>query len=885
MSENKFELIIENSIVIGYEGKANVVEIPEGVTEIGKKAFYNCKFIEEINIKSTTLKTIGESAFEGCAKIKKCKLSSLKGSVEKNAFYGCHALTHIEIPDGAIKIGPNVFGDCNSLLFVVIPSSVFVLDGQIFDADNKRTVILGKENSEAEEYSKSNAMPFKEDTVSIRNEILALEQKKNSVSFKDFTIFGETVRCYQSVVVYQELLDFYKNLGKDFVQNVFDCMPMSIAQYDDDKIGKLIYLANDCTEKTKEFLQQHGIFINDGTFETKVSDFKLNYINVSRTLLDTYMEIQEAISEGKYNLESTLVAEAESKITGLSYGVIGDSLTMVAYALDEYRAEKQQRKAAYAEAAEKMQTGTSRIYNKAQQLFTDFMNETCIPAYEKSIHYIIEGLMEFATEEMLQTGLIDQEIFEIYDATKSRKITEQAKNNSNIDKKYAVAMALKLYPLNIDAITIAVDLFISNNYIEKDVFALAEFLGMNKNDIFSSNYSYIQLYNFYNKNQESLSDKLDSFLAELIDKTANHLICRINDGYDPAELDAETWNSLVENYTVISPENSVLFHISEQDIKGPNGQQLLSNAIQTYNEEMERKEQERKIAEEKRLEKERQEKEEAERLAREQKRIEKEKKKKKIIATLIAIFSLILACIIAFFVIRDIVIPLSIYNNGVELLNNKKYAGAIHTFTKVYETKDAQEKIIEAEIETLKEAKVGDTVLFGHCSQTESFGEETPIEWLVVDFADGKALLLSKYALKMVTIGPDESRSKLNKIMVPTLNDYYESFFSSFEKEYIQPTKSPCYEGMKVFILDDVEIIKYFPEEEFRKLQPTAYCYDAYADSDGLYQFKGYIPWLTIERKDGWYKEIDYMDSSRSFDYFGIRPAIWVSIEREDKGN
>jgi hypothetical protein len=32
MSENKFELIIENGVVTGYKGESTVVEIPEGVT-------------------------------------------------------------------------------------------------------------------------------------------------------------------------------------------------------------------------------------------------------------------------------------------------------------------------------------------------------------------------------------------------------------------------------------------------------------------------------------------------------------------------------------------------------------------------------------------------------------------------------------------------------------------------------------------------------------------------------------------------------------------------------------------------------------------------------------------------------------------------------------
>lgn len=41
----------------------------------------------------------------------------------------------------------------------------------------------------------------------------------------------------------------------------------------------------------------------------------------------------------------------------------------------------------------------------------------------------------------------------------------------------------------------------------------------------------------------------------------------------------------------------------------------------------------------------------------------------------------------------------------------------------------------------------GSTVLFGHYPQTERGTDHTPIEWLVLDVQDGKALLLSKYGL------------------------------------------------------------------------------------------------------------------------------------------
>ena len=92
MSENKFELIIENGVVTGYKGQSKIVEIPEGVTEIGESAFQECKFIEKVYSKSTALKTIGYSAFENCKNLRVCQLDVLKGSIEGSAFCGCKSL-------------------------------------------------------------------------------------------------------------------------------------------------------------------------------------------------------------------------------------------------------------------------------------------------------------------------------------------------------------------------------------------------------------------------------------------------------------------------------------------------------------------------------------------------------------------------------------------------------------------------------------------------------------------------------------------------------------------------------------------------------------------------------------------------------------------------
>ena len=579
MSEGTFELVIENGVLTGYTGRSKRVEIPEGVTEIGANAFKNCKFIEEVNIKSTILKTIGESAFEDCTNMKNCTLSSLKGSIEARAFAGCKSLNYIEFPNGAIKIGKDVFNSCKNLLYVAIPSTVFIIEGEIFDIDNKKTVILGEIGSEAEEYSKSNNMPFKTNTPAIRKEFDVLRNKKDNTGYKDFNIFGETVRCYKSVLVYKEILEFFRNLNIDFSNDVIKYIPNDLTRIDEKNFEKLVNLSQVNTEKVREFLQKHGVFLNDVMFEAKTIEYNANYISVCQTFSETTLKIAKSMSNDTKNLKDALIAEAESKVTGLSYGVIGDSLTLAAHAYDEYRAEKRQRKEAYAVATSKMQSGTNQIINQAQNIYEILLNDTIMPAFDKSIAYICDGLMKLAVEEMIEAKVIDKKVFEIYDVTKSKKLIEQAKENQNIDKKYAIATALKLYPLNIDAVVLA----INESLIEKEFLRFIDFFDFYKDYMvilaLDNKFSYLEIQSFLEKNEDILGDGFKKNIKASIKHKAKILIERINNDGDPMEIDIDTWNDLVQKHTIIDSKNIKRYKISEDEVKGPNGRELLSKAI------------------------------------------------------------------------------------------------------------------------------------------------------------------------------------------------------------------------------------------------------------------------------------------------------------------
>ena len=84
------------------------INIPDSVEEIGCRAFYNCKDLQEVNLpKNLTM-------------------------IKKLTFDGCTSLEHIELPETLLSIGESAFRDCRNLKTVVLPASLIAMEKEIF---------------------------------------------------------------------------------------------------------------------------------------------------------------------------------------------------------------------------------------------------------------------------------------------------------------------------------------------------------------------------------------------------------------------------------------------------------------------------------------------------------------------------------------------------------------------------------------------------------------------------------------------------------------------------------------------------------------------------------------------------------------------------------
>lgn len=150
-------LTLENVSVIEKEAFANtaltLVNVPDGCTEIGDKAFKNCKYLDTLII-SKTVNKIGKNIFAGCKelyhleipyigtdKMTPKKISHLgyyksltritvtdAHELAKHVFKNCESLETLTLNEGIRDIGAGAVTGCDELYRVNLPSSLSRLE-------------------------------------------------------------------------------------------------------------------------------------------------------------------------------------------------------------------------------------------------------------------------------------------------------------------------------------------------------------------------------------------------------------------------------------------------------------------------------------------------------------------------------------------------------------------------------------------------------------------------------------------------------------------------------------------------------------------------------------------------------------------------------------
>ena len=113
-----------------YRTKMSTVVIEEGVTSIGQYAFYDCVYLDSVNV-SNSVTAIGKYAFLQTG-LRKIVLSSNLKSISEHAFEHT-AVSSIEIPESVTEVGDSVFYACSGLKSVTIGSGMSYIGRSLFE--------------------------------------------------------------------------------------------------------------------------------------------------------------------------------------------------------------------------------------------------------------------------------------------------------------------------------------------------------------------------------------------------------------------------------------------------------------------------------------------------------------------------------------------------------------------------------------------------------------------------------------------------------------------------------------------------------------------------------------------------------------------------------
>jgi hypothetical protein len=99
------------------------VNLPNGITSIGDKAFYGKGSLTSVTIPNSVA-SIGQQAFENCKSLTSVTIGSGVTTIGSRAFFRCEKLASITIPNRVTRIEDNIFNVCYNLTSITFQGTI-----------------------------------------------------------------------------------------------------------------------------------------------------------------------------------------------------------------------------------------------------------------------------------------------------------------------------------------------------------------------------------------------------------------------------------------------------------------------------------------------------------------------------------------------------------------------------------------------------------------------------------------------------------------------------------------------------------------------------------------------------------------------------------------
>ena len=250
--------------------------IPDSVTIVDDKAFYDCDNLTNVTI-SDNVTTIGDSVFSLSYNLTSITIGDGVTEISSSAFKSCPNLTNVTIGDNVTTIAYNAFYNCQGLTSIIIPDCVTEIGNYAFNACTSLTdvyypgteeqwnqITIGKSNypltNSTIHYNYGKFTGIKGDYF-YKNDVR--QKAYQLVEFEgDFYFINDSHKIAKNKTLY---------LSERFVEGFTykDGTPLAVGYYEFDADGKMIIhngVVGDYFYKNNERLKAYQLVEFEGDF-------------------------------------------------------------------------------------------------------------------------------------------------------------------------------------------------------------------------------------------------------------------------------------------------------------------------------------------------------------------------------------------------------------------------------------------------------------------------------------------------------------------------------------------------------------------------------------------------------------------------------------------